>query len=59
MKRLCGFQFNELGGQSIDGIQTAFADGLEQVQLLRVGKFNHPDYGPFEISSASSKYAYA
>lgn len=46
-KRVIGFQFNEI--KLGEGTET-FPTGVEQVQLLRVGEFDHNAYGKFSIT---------
>ena len=52
MQRKYGFQFNEFNTQVNleDGMPETTVTGIEQVQLLRIGKFDHAFFGEFEIS---------
>lgn len=46
-KRIIGFQFNEI---KLNEGSEVHPTGVEQVQLLRVGEFDHTAYGKFSIT---------
>lgn len=52
MERVLGIQFNEI---KLNDYDQAYPMGVEQVQLLRVGEFNHALYGKFSITKDTLK----